>query len=304
MTRRFIGVDIGGTASRWVVADADGAEIARGAASGATGHLFNPAERERFAATIGAIAADAQAHLPIAAAFLGVTGLGERAFDEARAIAGAVLGLDPARIGTSDDMELAFRAAFAPGAGHLVSAGTGSVGLHVTTDGMLVRVGGRGLLIDDGGSGTWIALTALDRLYRLIDETGGPGEAGILAEELFAAMGGDDWSATRAYVYGSDRGRIGALAQAVARAADRDDPIALATLGQAAEELARLGRALTKRAGSLPIGYVGGVIGLHKSIKPALTAALSGCQVVFPQIDAAQHAAVMARQFAPERDAI
>ncbi|GLQ54690.1 N-acetylglucosamine kinase [Devosia nitrariae] len=298
MTQRFIGVDIGGTASRWVIADADGTTIARGAAPGATGHLFNPAERNRFAATIGAISAETHAHLPVAAAFLGVTGLGERAFDEARAIAGAALGLDPARIGTSDDMELAFRAAFAPGAGHLVSAGTGSVGLHVAADGTLVRVGGRGLLIDDGGSGTWIALTALDNLYRIIDETGGTGEAGILAEELFAAMGGDDWSATRAYVYGSDRGRIGALAQAVARAADRGDAIALANLERAAEELARLGRALVKRAGNLPIGYVGGVIGLHQSIKSALIAALPGCHVVFPQIDAARHAAVMARQFA------
>lgn len=298
MTQRFIGVDIGGTASRWMIAGADGAEIARGAASGATGHLFNPAERDRFATTIGAIAAQAHAHLPVAAAFLGVTGLGERAFDEASAIAGAALGLDPARIGTSDDMELAFRAAFAPGGGHLVSAGTGSVGLHVAADGTLVRVGGRGLLIDDGGSGTWIALTALDRLYRIIDETGGPGEAAILAEELFAAMGGDDWSATRAYIYGSDRGRIGSLAQAVARAADRGDTVALVTFERAAEELARLGRALVKRAGNLPIGYVGGVISLHESIKPALIAALSGCQVVFPQIDAARHAAVMARQFA------
>jgi glucosamine kinase len=298
VTQRFIGVDIGGTASRWVIAGADGVEIARGAASGATGHLFNLAEHERFAATIGVIAAQAQPHLPVAAAFLGVTGLGERAFDEAKAVASAAFGLDAARIGTSDDMELAFRAAFAPGAGHLISAGTGSVGLHVAADGTLVRVGGRGLLIDDGGSGTWIALTALDRLYRLIDETGGPGEAGILAEELFAAMGGDDWSTTRAFVYGSDRGRIGALAQAVARAADRGDAVALATLAGAAEELARLGRALVKRAGNLPIGYVGGVINLHQSIKPALIAALSGCQVVFPQIDAARHAALMARQFA------
>ena len=42
----------------------------------------------------------------------------------------------------------------------------------------------------------------------------------ILAEELFTAMGGSDWSATRSYVYGSDRGRVGTLATAVARAAE------------------------------------------------------------------------------------
>jgi N-acetylglucosamine kinase-like BadF-type ATPase len=292
---RFLGIDIGGTASRWVIADDAGTVVARGAAPGATGHLFNPAEREKFSAVISAIAAEAGSDLQIAAAFLGVTGLGERAFDDAKAITGAAIGLAPERIGASDDMELAFRAAFAPGAGHLISAGTGSVGLHVAADGELVRVGGRGILIDDGGSGTWIALTALDKLYRLIDETGGVDGARILADALFAAMGGDDWSATRAYVYGSDRGRIGALAQVVADAADKGDPLALTILEDAARELARLGHALVKRAGNKPIGYVGGVLGLHRVIKPGLIAALQGCEVVFPTIDAAHHAARMAR---------
>ncbi|WP_052732105.1 N-acetylglucosamine kinase [Devosia geojensis] len=292
---RFLGIDIGGTASRWVVADGGGAVVTRGAAAGATGHLFNPAEREKFAGVIATIAAEAQPHLPVAGAFLGVTGLGERAYDDARAIAGAAIGLTPDRVGASDDMELAFRATFAPGAGHLISAGTGSVGLHVAADGELVRVGGRGILIDDGGSGTWIALTALDKIYRLIDETGSTDGARLLADALFAAMGGDDWSATRAYIYGSDRGRIGALAQVVAGAADKGDPLALAILEDAARELARLGHALVNRAGNKPIGYVGGVIGLHRVIKPGLIAALAGCEVVFPTIDAAHHAARMAR---------
>lgn len=290
----FLGIDIGGTASRWVVVDAADAIVARGSAAGATGHIFNPVERDRLNATLTDIAEATRAHAP-GAAVLGVTGLGEQVHDEARAMIEALFGIVPARTALSDDMELAFRAAFAPGAGHLVSAGTGSIGLHLTADGEIIRVGGRGLLIDDGGSGTWIALNALNQLYRRIDETGGPGAAATLAAELFAEIGGDSWDATRTFVYGSDRGRIGTLAQAVARAAERADPVAIDILARAATELARLARALIARAGPLPVAFVGGITTLHPLIKPALETALAGHSVTFPQIDAAMHAAQRAR---------
>jgi len=291
----FLGIDTGGTASRWVLIDAEGTLIARGAASGATGHIFNPVERERLLKALQTIAADLPSDAKVERVCLGLTGLGSGAIAGVAALVAETLMIEPAAVLVSDDIELAFRAAFAPGSGHLISAGTGSIGLHITADGSSIRVGGRGLLIDDGGSGTWIALQALDQLYRRIDETGGPADAMVLAEELFAAMGGDDWDATRAFVYGSDRGRIGTLAQAVAKAATRGDVLALDILNRAAVELARLGQALNSRAGEHPIGFVGGIIGLHSTIKTALNAALSGHAVVFPTIDAALHAANRAR---------
>lgn len=291
----FLGVDIGGTASRFVLADAAGTILARGSAGGATGHIFNPVERDKLVTVLQAIAAALPPSTTLAAACLGITGLGDKIRDEAAALIGAHLSLPAAAIRLTDDMELAYRAAFAPGAGHLISAGTGSIGLHVAANGQIIRVGGRGLLIDDGGSGTWIALTALDRLYRLIDETGSTAEAKLLADELFAAMGGEDWDNTRAYVYGSDRGRIGALAQAVARAADKGDALALEILTQAGAELARLGRALVQRAGHLPIGYVGGIIDLHPAIRTSLAAALPGETLLYPRLDAAAFAAQWAR---------
>jgi glucosamine kinase len=297
----YLGIDIGGTASRWVVVDDAGIVLDRGVAPGATGHLFNPAERERLTTTLAGIAHAVRVHSPIAAC-LGVTGLGEAVHAEARNLVAALFAIDPHAIRLGDDMELAFRATFAPGSGHLISAGTGSIGLHLTADGQLIRVGGRGLLIDDAGSGTWIALTALDQLYRRIDETGGPADAAVLAAELFAAVGGAGWDQTRSFVYGSDRGRIGTLAQAVARAAAEGDPVASDILGRAATELARLARALIARAGPLPVAFIGGIITLHPSIKPALVAALSHAVVSFPEIDAAAHAAQWARQIREENE--
>jgi N-acetylglucosamine kinase-like BadF-type ATPase len=294
MTPGFLGIDIGGTASRWVLVGDDGAVLARGSAGGATGHLFAVAERTRFTQVIGEIAASNST--PIATVHAGVTGLGPQAFHEARALVAAQFGIEPDAVGVSDDMELAFHACFAPGEGHLVAAGTGSIGLHLTAAGEAIRVGGRGLLIDDGGSGTWIALTALDRLYRRIDETGLPGEAQVLADALYGAIGGSDWDAVRSFVYGSDRGRIGTLAQAVAEAATAGDPLALEILADAGTELARLARALLRRGGIRPIAFIGGIIALHPAIATALAAALPGNELRYPRIDAALHAAQMAQE--------
>ncbi|MDB5586561.1 MAG: BadF-type ATPase [Devosia sp.] len=297
----FLGVDIGGTASRWALVDENSAVIARGTTDGATGHAFNPIERERLLATLSTIAEAVREFSPVSAC-LGITGLGQGAHDPVRNMVTALLGIEPPAIQLGDDMELAFRATFAPGTGHLISAGTGSIGLHLTTEGKLIRVGGRGLLIDDAGSGTWIALKALDQLYRRIDETGDPADAAILATELYAEMGGEGWDHSRSFVYGSDRGRIGTLAQAVARAATKGDVIATDILARAVVELARLASALIARTGPLPVAFIGGIITLHPSIKPALEKALPHAVVSFPQIDAAAHAAQWARQNSQETE--
>jgi glucosamine kinase len=295
MSRYYLGLDVGGTATRWALADEDGRLVKRGALSGATGHLFAEQPRADFVRMIQSVAAALDRYLPLAGVHAGVTGLGPKAFAEARTIMTPALGAAPSAIALDDDIALAYRAAFAPGAGHLISVGTGSIGLHIKPDGEVVRVGGRGLLIDDGGSGTWIALTALNRLYRLIDGQGAPVGAEILAKSLAAGVGGDSWDDARAYVYGSDRGRIGMLAPCVAQAASAGDPLALEILVDAAHELARLARALIGRAGNLPVAFVGGIIALHPVIKQTLAADLSGVETVFPKIDAAATAALLAR---------
>lgn len=288
----YLGIDMGGTATRWAVVDADGALVARGEVGGATGHLFNPDARTTFLAVIEAIAEAAPG--PIAGAEAGITGLGGAVLDEARGLIAARFGVAAEAVAARDDIELIYRAVFRPGEGHLVSAGTGSIGLHLTVAGEPIRVGGRGILIDDGGSGTWIALTAIDRLYRRIDETGGPADAAVLADGLARAVGGGDWADMRSFVYGSDRGRIGTLARVVAEAADAGDPLAIAVLAEAVAELARLARALRARAGAHPVAFVGGVVRLHPSIRSGLARTFP--DATFPTVDAALHAALAARE--------
>jgi len=291
---RYLGIDMGGTGTRWVLTDARGTELGRGRAPGATGHLFNPEARARFSAVIAEIAQ--QSGGPVDGLYAGVTGLGGKAVEEAREILSKALDCPRDTIWASDDMSLAYRAIFAPGEGHLVSAGTGSVGLHIGQDGEPIRVGGRGILIDDGGSGAWIALRSLDAVFREIDLKGPEAETTPLAEHLFAAIGGSDWDSVRAYIYGGDRGQIGALAQAVAQAARAGDKTALGLLDAAGRELARLAQALVARGGHKPVAFIGGVLALDPGITERLRAELNDIELVFPKVDAALSGACLAAE--------
>jgi N-acetylglucosamine kinase-like BadF-type ATPase len=289
----FLGIDVGGTGSRWTVVDEKGAVAGRGVAVGATGHLFNAAERERFSSMVAEIAGGLGSR--VRAVHMGVTGLGEGAMPDAHAIAARAFDVSTESVSASDDMELAYAALFKAGEGHLVAAGTGSIGIHVTAGGERIRVGGRGMLIDDGGSGTWIALTAINRLYRLIDVTGDVDGATELAARIQAGVGGASWDDVRSFVYGSDRGRIGQLAQAVAAAAGAGDSLAIDIMHDAVVELARLAQALIRRMGNLPVAFIGGVIDLDPAISSGLQRELEDVDVRFPRSDASFHAARLAR---------
>ncbi len=289
----FLGIDIGGTGSRWALVNAEGTEVARGSAAGATGHLFADAPRAQFADAIAEIAEAVAGH-GVVCLDAGITGLGSAASGPARELIAAALQLDGSAVRVQDDIELGYRVLFAPGEGHLIAAGTGSVGVHITADDQVVRVGGRGLLIDDAGSGTWIALRALDRIYRDIDTHGAPAQTERLAASVFEMIGGDDWDAVRSYVYGNDRGRIGELARGVARAAEAGDREAASILTEAGRELARLAEALIGRCGAAPVAVVGRVPSLSPILRESLQAALGETDLRFEQIDQALGAARLA----------
>lgn len=285
-----LGIDMGGTATRWVLRDRAG-PVARGQVAGASAHLFNPVSRAAFMAVLTAIRAALPG--PVAAVHAGLTGHDDAAASDARAVLAGVFGAD-IPITVSDDVELAFHATFRPGAGHLVIAGTGSVGVSISAAGQVTRVGGRGMLIDDAGSGSWIALSALDALLRAQDRDGDFRAAPGLHAALSAMIGKDlGWPDIRGFVYGSDRGRIGTLAQAVAVAAGQGDAVAREVLARAAQELARLGRVLITRCGPAPVAFVGGVLRLD-GIIAALEQALPDIRLMFPEIDAADTAARLA----------
>lgn len=282
----YLGIDMGGTASRWVLVDAGGRARARGTAPGGTGLIGDPGHRATFVAALEAL----RAALPCAPAraHLGLTGVGFSRDPAVDALCAQALGLEAAQVRHENDMELAHRAAFGTGAGHLVLAGTGSVGMTRLANGSALIVGGHGALIDDGGSAAWIALQSLRQVLRARDE----GHTdGVLAQHLFTAIGGTGWEAVRRHVYAGDRGRIGLLARAVAGAAAAGDAQALGLLHAAAGELERLARILIARAGPAPLVFTGGVLDLGPDIRDRLAGRLSAEAPQFRALDAALTAA-------------
>jgi N-acetylglucosamine kinase-like BadF-type ATPase len=181
------------------------------------------------------------------------------------------------------------------GEGILVYSGTGSIGYYLSETKDVIRVGGRGNLIDDGGSGFWIAREALKRILRKEEESPGEGWSTTLGQSLAKALGGTDWNLIRSYVYGGDRGKIGSLARAVGEAAQADDQAALHILQEAGEELARLANSLTKRIGPRPVALAGGSSRLHPIVAESFRHNLiAPVEFITTDLDAALTAARLA----------
>jgi N-acetylglucosamine kinase-like BadF-type ATPase len=267
-----LGIDAGGTRTRWALASGEGEIVAEGHVAGTTALQLIDAQRESLSTTFSRLAKDVLAIAAPSRVHAGFTGLGEGGEPLADLIA-VPLGLAPSAVSLGSDIETAYRDLFAPGEGYVVYAGTGSVAAFIDAQGTLHRAGGRGVTLDDGGGGFWIAREALRHVWRAEDERPGSWQDSPMARALFERIGGADWSFTRQYVYGGDRGDIGRLALAVAESADRD-PAARAILAEAGRELARLGRAMIQRYGPRPVTLSGRASTLYPLIAETLRAAL------------------------------
>jgi N-acetylglucosamine kinase-like BadF-type ATPase len=267
-----LGIDAGGTRTRWAIAAADGAIVAEGEVPGLTALQMMDARREIVAGTLACLAKDVLAVARPGRVHAGITGFGEGSERLGDLIA-RPLGLSVAAVTLGSDIETAFRDLFAPGEGYVVYAGTGSVAAYIDADGTLHRAGGRGVTLDDGGGGFWIAREALRHVWRAEDERPGSWQDSPMARSLLERVGGADWSFTRQYVYGGDRGAIGRLALAVAESAQAD-PAARAILAGAGRELARLARAMALRFGPRAVALSGRAATLHPLIAETMAAGM------------------------------
>jgi len=285
----FLGIDAGGSATRWVVVEAGGVLTARGEVAPISGHLFSDAAREAMRDAVAALArAVGGAPARVVAGITGLSATAPAAREAARMIAGA-LGISADAVSIDDDIRIAFHALFRPGEGHLVYTGTGSIGLHIRADGTAIRVGGRGMLIDDGGSAFAIGRAALDHVWRCRDID--PDYSSPLADALDAAIGGRDWDTVRAYVYGGGRNAVAQLARAVASA---DEEVVQRIMRAQGGDLARLAAALVVREGRLPVALIGRVARLHPDFFAAFRDRAQDLDVRMADIDAAAAAARLA----------
>jgi N-acetylglucosamine kinase-like BadF-type ATPase len=292
-----LGIDAGGTETRWALAASGGSIVAEGRVAGLSAlQMGTPQGRDAVRATFAHIATAALVHGVPGRVQAGLTGFGGDSELLQRWLA-EELHLDPQHIHFCSDMEIAYRANFTPGEGYLVYAGTGSIGAYVDAQGRFHRAGGRGVILDDGGGGFWIAREAMRHIWRNEDERPGSWRQSPLAQAVFDYVGGADWAYSRQFIYGQERGAVGKLALAVAAAAERD-PAAAAILRAAGQELARLARALTERFGPRPVAVSGRAAELHPLIVEAMRAALPG--IAFTQAPGQAHYAAARMALASE----
>jgi N-acetylglucosamine kinase-like BadF-type ATPase len=267
-----LGIDAGGTETRWALATHLGEIVAEGHLQGFSALDRTGPSQAKVAAILKDLARAVLAAGHPVRVHAGLTGFGAAQEGLVRLVA-APLGLPDEAVTLSSDIETAYLDLFSLGQGYMVYAGTGSVAAFIDEAGALHRIGGRGVLIDDGGGGYWIAREGLRHVWRAEDERPGCWQTSPMAQELFALVGGGDWAHTRQYVYSGTRGDVGRLALAVAGAADRD-PIARDILRAAGTELARLARIMLSRFGPRPVALSGRAATLHPLISATMSEAL------------------------------
>ena len=293
-----LGIDAGGTQTRWALSDADGAILAEGTVAGLSALQMGTSDGRRAVhATFEELAQQVLAVARPGRVHAGLTGFGGEG-EQLQNWLAELLGIASGAIALCNDIEIAYRASFEPGEGYLVYAGTGSIGAFIDANGAFHRAGGRGVVLDDGGGGFWIAREALRHIWRNEDECPGRWESSPMAHAVFDYVGGADWSCSRQFIYGQERGAVGKLALAVAASAGRD-PAAAAILHDAGRELARLANALIARFGPRPVALAGRAAELHPAIAAAMRAALPPGTDLTQTTTRAHHAAArLAARFA------
>jgi N-acetylglucosamine kinase-like BadF-type ATPase len=268
-----LGIDAGGTETRWALAAPGGDIVAEGRVAGLSAlQMASAGGREIVQATFAELAQAVLAVGRPVGVRAGLTGFGGDG-EQLQQWLAALFNVAPGAVAFCSDMEIAYLGSFNPGEGYLVYAGTGSIGAFIDSDGQFHRAGGRGVMLDDGGGGFWIAREALRHIWRNEDERPGRWTESPLACAVFEYIGGADWSLSRQFIYGQERGQVGKLALAVAASADKD-PAAAAILREAGRELARLALALSNRFGPRPVALSGRAAALHPMIMAAMRGAL------------------------------
>jgi N-acetylglucosamine kinase-like BadF-type ATPase len=259
----LLGIDGGGTHTSALLATGAGQVIGRGAAPGSNARAVGMAAAAAAirAATAEALAAAGlPADTPLAAACLGIAGVGRpehRA--EMQEWAESVHLAQRCLVVT--DVEPVLAAGTPDGWGVALISGTGSCCFARSPDGQTLQVGGWGYLLGDEGSGYDLALRAL----RLATQTA---DGRAAAHALLAAVLAE-WDLTeptdlvaQVYERGLTRPELAALTRPVLALADAGDADALGLIDQAAVDLALLAVTAARRLelADPPLALAGGLL--------------------------------------------
>lgn len=276
----FLGVDGGGTKTRFALIDSEGRLLGQ-AQQSTTYHPQVGMEGVRDILTLGIAQALQEAGLPTSAirhAFFGLPAYGEdsRAMSLLQAIPAAILGHD--HYACDNDMVCGWAGSLACADGINIVAGTGSIG-YGQRRGNAARSGGWGEAFSDEGSAYWIATQGLNAYSRMSDGRLPKGALHALVNEELALDRDLDLCAR---VYGEhayNRSDFARLSLIVAKAARQGDAIAKGIYQRAGSELAQIADALRRSLGfadgeTVPLSYSGGAFSAGELLLTPFSASL------------------------------
>lgn len=282
----YLGVDGGGTKTRFALVDADGRLLAE-TRLGTTYHPHVGLDGARAVLSEGVAAVLAAAGcepVDIDHAFFGLPAYGEdsHATAQLRQFPAAILGHD--RYACDNDMVCGWAGSLACADGINIVAGTGSIG-YGQRRGVAARAGGWGEAFSDEGSAYWIAMRGLNAYSRMSD---GRLPKGPLHAIFNAHFGLDNDLEICAHVYGDNcaRDRLARLSLQVAEAARAGDAKATEIYRDAGDELARICDALRvglafEPAETVPVSYSGGAFSAGELLLAPLRDALHAASPEF-----------------------
>lgn len=267
--RLFLGIDAGGTGSRYALVDEGAHVLASGEGGPIQAAQLAPVE---VAAALRVLAARAGVGPECLVA--GLAGAGDPATRRAIETALAQQGLAcPARI--VGDVEVGAAAALGDGPGVAAYAGTGSFVVARAAEGGLHRVGGRGWLLGDEGSAFDLVRHAAIAVLRAHD---GLGPATALTAVLVRASGAPSADRVGAALQRLAPREVAALLPQVLDVAGAGDAVATGVLADRMQALAELVSAAARRAGldlaTVPVVAGGGVLEPDGPVREAFAAAL------------------------------
>jgi glucosamine kinase len=159
------------------------------------------------------------------------------------------------------DMVIALEAAFGPGPGVIVIAGTGSIAYGRNSKGETARAGGWGFAVSDEGSGHWIGRAAVSAALRAQDQ----GESPQLLQSIMTFWHLETHEQLVLAANATPPPDFAALFPVIQSAAEAGEALAVKVLTQAGNELAGLAKIVFRRifreTKDVPVAMSGGVFG-------------------------------------------
>lgn len=258
-----LGLDVGGTSSRAVLADLEGTVLGRGRADGGNPNSHPP---ERAAQQVTSAAGEALGGTDpgrIVRTVVGMAGVSKLSDPTVAAVFGdawAALGIT-CPIRTVSDGEVAFAAGTSEPDGTVLIAGTGAIAGRIRGHEQDRVAGGYGWLLGDEGSAFWLGREAVRTTLLALDRGADLGVLG--AGVVDSLVDGSAESVRKALITGANAGapvELATLAPLVTSAVEQDDPVAVDVVRRGAQHLVDTARMLRGAEETTPIVLAGGLV--------------------------------------------